>query len=51
MRTTLPFSHKVHCCHSQKDGKGLKKRVKKICTEKDPCQILGHVLIKIKLFM
>ena len=24
MRTTLPFSHKVHCCHSQKDGKGLK---------------------------
>ena len=24
MRTTLTFSHKVHCCHSQKDGKGLK---------------------------
>ena len=24
MRTTFTFSHKVHCCHSQKDGKGLK---------------------------
>ena len=24
MRTTFTFSHKVHCCHSQKDGKRLK---------------------------
>ena len=24
MRTTFTFSQKVHCCHSQKDGKGFK---------------------------